>query len=98
MRSATRLLVLVAAANDNHGCGAQLEELSLTVRSPWLSIGLMHGRPLLAQDADVERCSRPGSPRICPGSPCTGRGYFYSMESGCAASTVSLIPALRFWP
>ena len=34
---------------------AELETLALTVRSPWLSVGLLYGRPLLAQDADVER-------------------------------------------
>ena len=33
---------------------AELETLALTVRSPWLQVGLLYGRPLLAQDADVE--------------------------------------------
>ena len=34
---------------------AELEALAHTVRSPWLQVGLLYGRPLLAQDADVER-------------------------------------------
>ena len=33
---------------------AELETLALTVRSPWLSVGLLYGRPLLAHDTDVE--------------------------------------------
>jgi DNA-binding CsgD family transcriptional regulator len=34
---------------------AELETLALTVRSPWLSVGLTYGRPLLAQEPEVER-------------------------------------------
>lgn len=34
---------------------AELEALALTMRSPWLKVGLLYGRPLLAQDPDVER-------------------------------------------
>jgi DNA-binding CsgD family transcriptional regulator len=34
---------------------AELETLALTVRSPWLSVGLLYGRPLLARDSDAER-------------------------------------------
>ena len=34
---------------------AELETLALTVRSPWLSVGLRYGRPLLAQEADAEQ-------------------------------------------
>ncbi len=33
---------------------ADLEVVSRTVHSPWLQVGLMYGRPLLAQDVDVE--------------------------------------------
>ena len=34
---------------------AELETLALTMHSPWLTVGLLYGRPLLAQDGDVER-------------------------------------------
>jgi DNA-binding CsgD family transcriptional regulator len=34
---------------------AELETLAGTVRSPWLTVGLLYGRPLLAQDGNVER-------------------------------------------
>jgi len=34
---------------------AELEALALSVRSPWLSVGLTYGRPLLAHDADAEQ-------------------------------------------
>ena len=34
---------------------AELETLALTVRSPWLSVGLLYGRPLLAQDTGRRR-------------------------------------------
>jgi ATP/maltotriose-dependent transcriptional regulator MalT len=33
---------------------AELEPLALTMRSPWLEVGLLYGRPLLASDPDVE--------------------------------------------
>ena len=39
---------------------AELETLALTVRSPWLTVGLRYGRPLLAQDPDVERLFEDG--------------------------------------
>jgi DNA-binding CsgD family transcriptional regulator len=34
---------------------AELETLALRIRSPWLSVGLTYGRPLLAEEPDVER-------------------------------------------
>ncbi len=34
---------------------ADLETLALTVHSPWLSVGLQYGRPLLAHEADAEQ-------------------------------------------
>jgi DNA-binding CsgD family transcriptional regulator len=34
---------------------AELETLALTVRSPWLSVGLRYGRPLLAPEAKAEQ-------------------------------------------
>lgn len=39
---------------------AELETMALTVRSPWLAVGLWYGRPLLAQEADAEQLFREG--------------------------------------
>ncbi len=39
---------------------AELEALAPRVRSPWLQVGLLYGRPLLAPDDDVERLFQDG--------------------------------------